>query len=222
MLTGQMLINPFIVLWKETIILLPKIILALVVFAIGWFIAKLLYKLIVKISRRIKLDDFFKPLMGTIERSGYHLSLGRIIAFLVKWFVIIAFLVVALDILNLTGTKALLIGLLSYIPQVIIAVLILIAGSALAEFTKNLVLASTAFFNVKYATFLANLAKIVLIIFTVLVALDLLVPNSAIIQTLFTGIVFMLALAGGLAFGLGGRDAARDAIESFKRSMRQK
>ncbi len=222
MLTKEMLLNPFIVLWRQTVILLPKILLALIVFILGWFIAKLVYRLIVKISKKIKLDDAMKPIAGAMERSGYHFSLGRVIAFLVKWFIIIAFLIVALDILHLQGTKIILISLINYIPQVVISILILLAGVALADFTKKLVLGSALFFSVKSATFFANLAKVVLIVFTVLVSLDILIPNSAIINTLFTGVVFMVALAGGLAFGLGGKEAARDAIEDMKESMKKK
>ena len=222
MLTKEMLFNPFIVLWQQTVVLLPKILLALIIFIFGWFVAKLAYKLIVKLAKKIKLDDAVKPFTGAMERAGYKFSLGRVIAFLVKWFLIIAFLIVALDVLQLQGTKIILIGLISYIPQVIIAVLILLAGVALAEFTKKLVLGSALFFSVKSATFFANLSKAVLVIFTVLVSLDILIPNSAIINTLFTGAVFMFALAGGLAFGLGGKEAARDAIEEVKQSMRKK
>lgn len=222
MLTKEMLFNPFIVLWHQTVVLLPKILLALIVFILGWFIAKLAYKLIVKIAKKIKLDDAMKPLVGVMERSGYRFSLGRVIAFFVKWFIIIAFLIVVLDILQLQGTKIILIGLINYIPQVIISILILLAGVALAEFTKKLVLGSAIFFDVKSATFFANLARAIIIIFTVLISLDILIPNSAIIGTLFTGAVFMIALAGGLAFGLGGKEAARDAIEDMKQSMKKK
>ena len=222
MLTKEMLFNPFIVLWQQTVVLLPRIILALIIFVFGWFVAKLVYKLIVKIAKKVKLDEAVKPFIGAMERSGYKFSLGKVIAFLVKWFLIIAFLIVALDVLQLQGTKVILIGLISYIPQVIIAILVLLAGVALAEFTKKLVLGSAIFFDVKSATFFANLARAIIIIFTVLISLDILIPNSAIIGTLFTGAVFMIALAGGLAFGLGGKEAARDAIEDMKQSMKKK
>ena len=220
MLTTDMLLNPFIVLWQQTIIILPRILLALIVFIFGWFVAKLVYKVIVKIAKKIKLDSAVTPFMKAMERSGYRFSLGRAIAFLVKWFIIISFLVVALDILQLGGLKLILIRLVAYIPQVIISILILLAGVALAEFTKKLVLGSAIFFNVKSAAFFANLSKAIIIIFSVLIALYNLIP-SPIINTLFTGVVFMLALAGGLAFGLGGKDAARDAIEDVKQLMKK-
>ncbi len=222
MLTKEMFVNPFVMLWGQVVAYLPKIIVAIAIFLIGWFIAKVVYRIIVKLAKKVKLDEALKPVAGVVEKSGYRFSLGKIIAFLVKWFIIIATLLVTLDILGLQGTKAVLIGLIIYIPQVIISVFILIAGIALAEFTKNLVQGSANFLNVKSAALLANVARVILIIFAVLVSLDLLIPNSAIINTLFTGVVFMFALAGGLAFGLGGRDAAKEAIETFKRDMLEK
>jgi len=222
MFTKEMFLNPFVVLWSQTMAVLPKLIVAIIIFVFAWFVAKIVYKVVVKIANKIHLDDAVKPFIGAMERSGYKFSLGRVIAFLVKWFIIIAGLIIALDILQLQGTKIILIGLISYIPQVIISVFILLAGVSLAEFTKKVVQGSAAFLNVKSATFLANIARTIIIIFTVLITLDLLIPNSVIINTLFTGVVFMLALAGGLAFGLGGKDAAKEAIEDMKHLMKEK
>ena len=220
MFTKEMFLNPFVELWDGIVAVLPKLILAIIVFIIGWLVAKLVYKAIVKLGNAMKLDDAVRPMAGAIEKAGYSLKVGRTIAFLVKWFIIIGTLVVSLDILGLQATKILLIQIIAYIPQVIIAIFVLIAGLALANFTKKIIKGSTRMFHVKSATFLANIARIIIVVFTVLIALDLLIP-SAIIITLFTGIVFMFALAGGLAFGLGGRDAAAEAIEEIKKSMQK-
>ena len=221
MFTKEMFINPFINLWNSIIAILPQLILAILVFSIGWFIAKVVYKLIVKLSSKMKLDETIQPMTGAIEKAGYKVSLGKIIAFLVKWFIAIGSLVVALDILGLETTKGLLIGIIAYIPQVIIAIFVLMAGIALANFTKKVIKGSTALLHVKSADFLANLARITLIIFTVLITLNIIGFNSAIINILFMGAVAMIALAGGLAFGLGGQRAAAEAIEDFKRSMKK-
>ena len=73
--------------------------------------------------------------------------------------------------------------------------------------------------NVKSAAFLSNLARVAIMVFTVLIALNVMQVNSATINTLFTGFVAMFALAGGLAFGLGGQKAAAEAIEDIKSAM---
>ena len=221
MFTKEMFISPFAELWNGIVAVLPKLIVAIIIFTVGWLIAKIIYKTIVKIGNKLKLDEAVKPMAGAIEKAGYSLKIGKAIAFLVKWFVIIGSLVVALDILGLRTTKGLLTGIIAYIPQVIIAIFVLLAGVSLANFVKNIIKGSTAVFNVKSAGFLANLARVTLVIFTVLIALNIIGFNSEIINILFMGAVAMVALAGGLAFGLGGRDAAAQAIEDFKKSMRK-
>ena len=102
---------------------------------------------------------------------------------------------------------------------VIIAIFVLIAGIVLANFVKRLIKSSTAVLNIKPAGFLANLARIALIVFTVLISLNIIGFNSDIINIIFMGAVAMIALAGGLAFGLGGQKAAAEAIEDIKRTM---
>ena len=219
MFTKEMFISPFADLWNGVVAVLPKLIIAILVFTIGWVIAKVIYKLIVKLGDKLKIDDAVKPMAGAIEKAGYKLSIGKAIAFLVKWFIAIGALVIALDFLGLETTKGLLIGIISYIPQVVIAIFVLMAGLALANFTKNVIKGSTSVFNVQSAGFLANLARVTLIIFTVLISLNIIGFNSEIINILFMGAVAMISLAGGLAFGLGGRDAASETIRGIKQSM---
>ena len=221
MFTKEMFISPFAELWNGIVAILPKLIVAIIIFTIGWLVAKIIYKAIIKLGNSLKIDEAVKPMAGAFEKVGYSLKIGKAIAFLVKWFVIIGALVIALDILGLSTTKGLLIGIVAYIPQVIIAIFVLLAGVSLANFTKKVIEGSTKVFNVKSAGFLANLARVTLIIFTILISLNIIGFNSQIINILFMGAVAMIALAGGLAFGLGGRDAAAKAIEDFKHSMHE-
>lgn len=219
MFTKEMFLSPFAELWNGIVTILPKLVIAIIIFTIGWLIAKIIYKVIVKFGKKLKLDEAVKPMAGAFEKAGYTLSIGKTIAFLVKWFIVIGSLVVSLDLLGLQTTKGLLTGIIAYIPQVIIAIFVLIAGVALANFVKKIIKGSTAVLNVKSAGFLANLARIALIIFTVLISLNVVGFNSEIINILFMGAVAMSAIAGGLAFGLGGQKAAAEAIEDMKKSM---
>ncbi len=219
MFTKEMFLSPFINLWDGIVAILPRLIVAIIVFTVGWLIAKVIYKAIIKLGKKIKIDEAVKPMAGAIEKAGYSLKIGRSIAFLVKWFIVIGSLVISLDLLNLETTKNLLTGIVSYIPQVIIAIFVLISGIVLANFVKKLIKSSTTVLNIKSAGFLANLARIALIIFTVLISLNIIGFNSEIINIIFMGAVAMVALAGGLAFGLGGQKAAAEAIEDIKRTM---
>ncbi len=219
MFTKEIFLNPFIELWNGVVAILPRLIIALIVFSLGWLVAKVVYRAIVKLGNKLNIDEVVKPMAGAVEKAGYKLKIGKTIAFLVKWFVIIGTLVIALDILGLQTTKGLLVGIIAYIPQVIIAIFVLLAGVALANFTKKVIKGSTSMLHVKSAGFLANLARVTLIVFTVLIALNIIGFNSAIINALFMGTIAMVALAGGLAFGLGGQKAAAEVIEDIKESM---
>ena len=219
MFTKEMFLNPFAELWSGVVTILPKLIIAIIVFIIGWLVAKIVYKAIIKLGKTLKIDEVVKPMAGAIERAGYSLKIGKSIAFLVKWFIVIGSLVISLDLLGLQTTKGLLTGIIAYIPQVIIAIFVLIAGISLANFTKKIIKGSTSMLNIKSAAFMANIARVALIIFTILISLNVVGFNSEIINILFMGAVAMIALAGGLAFGLGGQKAAAEAIEDVKKSM---
>ena len=218
MFSSEMFVQPFADMWSQVALFVPKFIFALVVFIIGMIIAKTLYKLIVK-AFGSKLDAMVRPVAGAIERAGYKLRVGHIIGWLVKWFFIIVTLMISLDILDLDRIQSFLALIVSFIPDVIIAAFVLFAGYVLGDFVKKLVKGSTKMLNFKSAAMLGNLARTVIIVFACIVALSQVGIGTTIINTLLTGFVAMIAIAGGLAFGLGGKDAAKDAIEQAKKAM---
>ncbi len=210
--------QPFVDLWASFVEGLSLLIPALLVLVVGIFVAKVVYKTFVKVFAATKIDEMLKPLAGSLERAGYKLRVGHILGWLLKWFIIIASLLIALDILNLDGARGILTGIVAYIPQVIIAVIILFAGFLLGDFVKKVIKGSTKMLNFKSAAMLGNIARIAVIVFSLLLSLDLL-GLGQFFQILFTGFVAMVSLAGGLAFGLGGRDAAAKAIEEAKEAL---
>ena len=215
----EVLTQPFVDLWGSLVEGLAYLVPALIVFAIGLFVAKVVYKALVKLFSASKVDDLVKPFAGAVERAGYKLSIGNVIGWLAKWFIIIASLMISLDIMGLDSTRGLLTGIISYIPQVIIAVLVLFAGFLLADFSKKIIKGSTKMLNFRSAAMLGNIARVSILVFTVLIVLNLLGIGREIINILLIGFVAMIALAGGLAFGLGGRDAAAKAIEQAKSNL---
>ncbi len=214
----EILLNSLNELWGTVATGLPKLLWAIIIFIIGWIIAGFAYKILAKLGKVLKIDSGLQAtgLPQAFERAGHKLSVGKLIGWLVKWFIVVAFLMTALDVLDLQSTTGLLRGIVNYIPQVIIAIFVFFAGFVVADFVKKLIKGSTKMVNFKSAGMLSNIARISVLVFTFLIVLNLLGIGREIVNVLFTGAVAMVALAGGLAFGLGGRDAAAKAIEKAK------
>lgn len=197
-------------LWYGFIAIFPKILLALIIFIIGWIIASTLASLVTAGIDALKLDRLFKNANTdqALARAGVRLHIGKVFGELVKWFIIVVFLVASLNILGLDQVTVFLQQVLAYIPQVIIAALILVAGTIVADFVRKFVSGSAAVANVRSSRLLGTISYYAIWILAVVTALDKLGIFGYFGQILFTGLVVMFALAFGLAFGLGGKDAA--------------
>lgn len=194
---------------------------ALLVFFIGWAIAIGLQKLVAQIIRAIKIDQLLEK-MGAgraLERAGIKLDVGNWIGFLVKWFLIFGFLLAATDILGLNEVSGFLKSVLIYIPNIVVAAVILVVAVWFANLMQKLIIASISASRIRTAAFVATLAKWSILIFALLAALIQLGVAPMLIQTVVTGLIAMLAIAGGLAFGLGGKDYAARLIGKLRDEM---
>ena len=211
-------------LWYGFIAIFPKILLALVIFIIGWIIASTLASLVMAGIDALKLDRLFKN-AGTeaaLARAGVHLHIGKVFGELVKWFIIVVFLVASLNVLGLDQVTVFLQQVLAYIPQVIIAALILVAGTIVADFARKFVTGSAAVANIRSSRLLGTISYYAIWILAVVTALDKLGIFGYFGQILFTGLVVMFALAFGLAFGLGGKDAAARFVNRISDDLSSK
>lgn len=216
------LADAFTNLWAGVIAFIPNIVIAIVIFVVGWIIASVIGSVIEEIFKRIKLDQALRKtgLEDTLAKAGIVLNSGRFVGGLVKWFIIVVFLVACFNVLNLSQVNIFLQDVvLSYLPQVIVAVLILLVSAVIAEAVQKIITSSAKAAGVGHANFLGAVAKWVIWIFAILTALLQLNIAPGIIQTLFTGVVVALSVAFGLAFGLGGQQAAADAISRVRQEI---
>ena len=199
----------------------PTLLVAILIFVIGWIFGAILGRMVAQVVDALKIDNALRAagVDKVVERSGMTLNAGRLLGELVKWFFIIVFLVASLDVLGLTDVTAFLRGVvLTYIPQVIVAVLILLVSAVLAQAADRVVSSSARAAGIEAAGLLGTITRFAIWIFAILAALDRL-GISPLIQTLFTGVVVALALAFGLAFGLGGTKAAERYIEKIEKEI---
>lgn len=210
-------------LWVGTISTFGNIIGALIVLIVGLVIASALGLLIERIFSAVKLDKLLKSLgLGEFfERAGLHLNSARFLGRLVYWFFIVVFVLAVVDILRFYSLANFLREVLLYIPNVIVAALIMLAAVVVANFLRRIVRASVKSARLHAPHFLGSLVWWAVVIFGFLAALSQLGIAIAIINALVTGFVAMLALAGGIAFGLGGKEYAASLISKVKDNLEQ-
>ncbi len=211
----------FQTLWVKVISLVPEIVTALIILIVGWMIAGMLKSVVTKLINKLRVDDALRStgLSALAERSGYTLKTGALVGTLVWWFVMLVIVIVALDILNLNQVNVFLREVvLGYLPQVIVAVLILFGGLILAGVVEKGVVAGATSVRFGSPNFLGAIAKYAIVLFSVLAALNQLSIATELVQMFFAGMVFAVSLALGLAFGLGGRDAAREYLANIGHS----
>lgn len=209
-------------LWALVVEFLPSLLGAIVVLIVGLIVAAGLERLVERLVFYLRVDALLEKLgVGAyLQRANLQLNAGHFMGRIVYWFMIVAFLLAASDILNFTALSGFLQDVLLYIPNVLIAALILLAAVVVANFLKGLVLASVLGAKLHAAKFLGAGAWWVVMVFGLLTAAAQLNIAVAIINTVITGLIAMLALAGGLAFGLGGRESAARWIAKLESEVR--
>lgn len=206
---------------KTILNFLPNLIGALVILIVGIIVGVIVGKIVEKVFQLLRFDSLAERfgIKRSFERVGLRLSIARILGWLGKWFIYIIAFLAAANALQLRELSAFISSLLLYIPNVIVAVLILVVGVLLAHFLSEIVLGATEGAKFKAAHFVAAVTRYAIVVFSILAALVQLGIAVSLIQTLFTAIVGAIAVAVGLAFGLGGQGVAREILEKVKRDM---
>jgi len=195
--------------WVRFLNGLPTFIVAVIVLIIGVLIASFLSRLVKKIVEYAQIDDLVGK-TGIFKTLGTSFSISNILSWVVKWFFIIVTLLAVVNILNIPQVTSFLQQVLLYIPNVVVAIIILALGLIAGNFIENVVRGTSSTSGLSQAAVdaLSTISKWAVVIFALMAALVQLGIAANLIQILFTGFVAMVALAGGLAFGLGGRDKA--------------
>lgn len=198
-------------IWTQFITYLPSVVAALIVFFVGWAIAIAVGRLVEKGLVVLRINQAFENFRGlkkAVEQAGLKLNIARLVGEMFKWFLLIVTLLATTDILGLQEVSAFLMSVLLYVPNVVVAAVILVIAVVLANFVYRTVLASVDAAGFTSGGAIASLSKWAIIVFALFAALLQLNVATQLIQTLLTAFFAMVAIAGGLAFGLGGKDLA--------------
>ncbi len=218
-LWGESIIDAIGEVWANFILFTPKLIGAILVMVFGVFIAIGVAKIIRRIVNALHLTAILAKtnIDEVVERAGLKFDVGQFGYWLTKWFLMIAFFMAAAEIVNLPQVSQFLGRILFYVPNVIVAVLIMLIGTLLANFIYRLIERSAKAADLTVSSrFLAELGRWSILIFSLMAALIQLEIAADLIRILFMGLVAMIAISGGIAFGLGGKDEAKKALEKIK------
>jgi hypothetical protein len=199
---------------------IPRLIGGLVVLIIGLVIAAIVDRLVIAVLKTIRFENFLKR-YGLSEVEGKEVSWSQVLAELARWAVIIVFLIPTLQVWGMGGATGILNQILLYIPNVVIAVIIALLGLVFARLAYDTAYSATKSLGKDVAHTSALIARWAIIVFVALVVLNQLGVAADLIKILFTGLVAFLALAGGLAFGLGGSDSAKEILNSIKERFKK-
>lgn len=213
--------QPLEALWGNVAGFAPRLIAAVIVFLVGWLVAVLLGKVAYHVVRVLHVDNALTKVgfRRAWERSGFRLDTPKLFYELVKWFFIVVFLMSVTNILGLGEVTDFLKTVVLYIPNVIVAAIVLLIGILVAKFLEGIVRASVRAAGLASANFLGALTKWAVFVFSLLIALDRLQVAGDIIKIVVTGLIAAGSLAVGLAFGLGGAKHADEVVGRLKKRI---
>lgn len=198
---------------------LPNLLAGVIILLIGVIVGSIVKRLVIGLFETLRLESYLQKYGVPEGKKEYNWA--NVFGEIARWFVIIIFLIPTADVWGLNQITSVLNTFLLFLPNVFVAAIIGIVGFVLAGLTHDIVLGAARSISPQAARTMASVAKWAIIVFVTLAVLTQLGVASDLIRILFTGFVAMVAIAGGIAFGLGGQDSARSVLESLRKSLSQ-
>lgn len=202
---------------SQLALFLPKLLIATAVLVAGWLLAKLFYSVVVKSLKAVNFESLTHKAGVDVflEHGGIRKTTSEILGLLIYWIIILITLLVASNVVKLDVVSELFSKVLQFIPNVIVAVLILTIGMYFARFVSDVVTAYSKNVGFEDAELVGRLARYAIITFVIIISLEQMdigttIPRSAFL-ILLGGIVF----AFSLAFGLGGKKWAESQFDKL-------
>ncbi len=212
-------------LWQKIILYAPNVVVALIVLILGWIIGSFLGSLVNRLLSAAGVDAAANRLgvQRLSTRTGRQFSVARMGQWVVKWFFFLTSFIAAADILGLTQvTQFFYNEVLPYAGHVIVAMAILLLGILAANFFSDIVEAAVNATGITASRAMGSITRWAILAFTAIAALSELQIATSFLQDLFRAVIAMVAIAGGLAFGLGGRDHAKKVLDAVENGLNKR
>jgi len=192
---------------------IPSLVGGLIVLVIGLVIAAVVYRVIVTALRTAQIEKYLAK-YGITKVDGHDVEWSQILAELARWSIIIIFLIPTLEAWRLGAVNNVLNRVILYIPNVIVAVILALVGLVFAKLGYRVTYSASRSLGKDLAHTVALVAQWSLTVFVAFLVLHQLGVAQELLRILFGGMVAMVAIAGGIAFGLGGQETARKVLQS--------
>jgi len=217
------LVSSWAQVWSSFLRIIPQVLGAILVFAIGLVIAFWLKKLIADILRIVKFESLSKSL-GTdqfLKKAGIRMDFTEMIAVFFQWLIILVFFLAATDILGLSVVSQVLIQVVSYVPNIVAAAFIFGGGYFVAGLVENLVRGALTSVDHDAAKPVGKFARWLLLVVSFFAAVDQLQIAQGLIATFFQGLTYTIVLAVGLSVGLGAKDLVSKVLTDWYERVRK-
>jgi hypothetical protein len=196
---------------------IPRVVGFLAILIIGWIVAGILAGVVGNVLRSVRFNELAERsgLSGFVRQMGMETDASGFLATAVRWFVRLIVLVVAFDALGLPAVSQVLQQLLLWLPNLIVALMVLVIGGLAANALAGIVRGATAQASLGNPDLLSKVARIAVWAFAIVIAVNQIGIATELVNTLFMGLVAAVAIAAGLAFGLGGRDTAAQIVAGW-------
>jgi small-conductance mechanosensitive channel len=196
--------------------------LALLVIVVGWLISQFFKLLVELVVEKSKLEEALQKTKLASYFGGFSFEekASKVLGEAVFWFVFLLFLMTATDILGLKLVTSFLRDLLYFIPKAVTSAFVVLAGFVFGDLMKKILYGVFRGFEKRTADFASSIIKWSIVGFSFFTALNVLGIATELINTLLFGFMLFFGLAGGLAFGLGGQDLAKEVLENLRRKFR--
>ncbi len=194
--------------WVTFLGFVPNILGAIVIFAVGLILAFWAKRLVVEFLKLVRFEKLTKSagIERYLKKADIKLSFADLLGTIIEWIVILIFFLAVVDILGLNAVSMVLTTVLGYIPNVIVAALIIAVGYIIAGIVEGLVRGALVSVDHDIAKPTSRFARWIIMVVAFFAAIDQLQIAQALIATFFQGLTYTIVLAVGLSVGLGAKD----------------
>lgn len=215
--------EPLVNFWHGFLDFIPLLFVSIIIFIIGWFIASAVGKLVAVFLKRLKFDQVFEKAISreTMKKADIEIDASRFIGAIFKWILVIVFLHMAVGILEWVAFSRLLGEIIGFLPNVIIAALIFVIAIIVADILEKMIRVGAVSAKVGYDVLIGSIVKWSIWIFAIIAILVQLGIAQELLLTLFTGLVALIVIVLGIAFGLGGKEFAAEILQGLRKELKK-